>query len=492
MSTPSSPSLKNQALSSLIFVSLSKAVKVGCSFGSLVILTRLLSPSDFGIIAMVTPVLVFIGIFQGMGIVQATVHHDDLTDHERRALFTVAVLSGLGIAALLVLCAPLIAAFYRNEQAGYVLAASGLVAIVTGLGLQHKANLNRDLKFKHLSMIETVSSLGGLAAGIAFALIIGNYWAIWLSSLSSALITLMGIRLADSWRPHLNFDFRSAKKLLNFGQMVAASQFLAFLSRNADNVILGRMATAAMLGQYSRAYQLVVFPLQNVNMPISQVFLPVLSRKRHDMAAYRAIYLKIIGGLSMAMVAPLLVVAYYATSVTLYLFGPGWDPAGEMLMWLALTVSYQVVTSTNGLAFISLGKPEAMFNWSKFGAPFTVCCFLIGAQWGAQGVAISYFVAETVKTPILLKLISHHAGIPYLDLVLAYLPSAVAGAVAILLSHLVFGPALPSFLVLVVVLAITIFLSGAANCLLPRHRRVIAELIAYARSKIPGLARRSA
>ncbi|NHC14408.1 lipopolysaccharide biosynthesis protein [Motilibacter deserti] len=428
-------------------------VTMGGQWGRLVlqtastaVLARLLLPGDFGLVAMVVAVTGLAEQVKDLGLAAATVQRDKLEDRQVTGLFWVNAALGAVLAAVVAACAPLVAAFYgRPELTGLTLVlALGFVA--GGLSVQHAALLQRRLRFGALATSETGAFAIGVVAAVTAAAAGAGYWSLAVLPLASAWARTVLLWAFCRWRPGRPRRDAGIRELLSFGGGVSTFNLLNYVSRNADNVLIGKVSGATSLGLYSRAYTLLLLPLQQLNGPLASVAVPVLSILRGEPAKYRAFYRSAVGGLALVGMPLVVLLVVCAPEVIAVLLGPGWDGAVPIFRALGLAGVVHVVGNTNGWIYVSWGSTGRMARWALVSRPLMVVSIAIGLPWGPLGVAVSYAVGQLVLavpgfanavrgTPLTLGDVG---GAVWRPAALA----AVTGGVAAALQALVDGPPL--------------------------------------------------
>jgi len=392
-------SRKVQAARGLGFTIAAQAWRVLLGLSSGVLLARLLAPADFGLVAMAMTAMSLAVVLQDAGLNQATVQAERLEDGHTSALFwTTVAVSGV-VAIILALCGPAIATFYRQPAVAPLVAGFAGVLLLYGLQSQHMALLNRELRFKALAGLDAAAAAAGFAAGLAVALVWRSYWALFVANLVSALITLAGSWMLCAWRPSRPDFGGHLPNMLKFGAGVSGFQVMNFISRNADNVLIGRVLGQSALGFYDRAYRLLLFPIQQVTLPMQKVVVPLLSRLRGEPDRYREAYFACVS-LILALVQPgLVVLILHADAIFTLLLGARWAPAAPIFAWLGVAGLHQPMMATLAWLFLSQGRGGDFFKYGAFTTAITVAAFALGLRWGAVGVAAAYAVAEYVKLP---------------------------------------------------------------------------------------------
>nr|WP_269205199.1 lipopolysaccharide biosynthesis protein [Motilibacter aurantiacus] len=379
------------------------AVTLGGQWGRLVlqtlstaVLARLLLPGDFGLVAMVVAVTGLAEQVKDLGLAAATVQRDKLEDRQVTGLFWVNAALGTVLAALVAACAPLVAAFYGRDELTGLTAVLALGFVAGGLSVQHAALLQRRLRFGALAVCETGSFAVGVVAAIAAAEAGAGYWALAVLPLTAGWTRAALLWTFCRWRPGSPRRGAGIREMLSFGGGVSTFNLLNYISRNADNVLIGKVSGATSLGLYSRAYTLLLLPLQQLNGPLASVAVPVLSILRAEPAKYRAFYRSAVGGLALVGMPLVVLLVVCAPEVVALLLGPGWDDAVPIFRALGLAGVVHVVGNTNGWIYVSWGSTGRMARWALVSRPLMVASIAAGLPWGPLGVAVSYAVGQLV------------------------------------------------------------------------------------------------
>lgn len=424
MSTPAS--LGKTAAAGMAFVGTSQAVRIIVTILSTIVVARILSPGDYGVVAMVAPVTAFLLLFQNLGLSQAAIQAKTLDDHQSNALFWLNMAASAAIMLVLLALSPVVAWFYHDPRPGYVTAASALTVLLSGSAIQHMALLNREMRFARLSAIDIATSLVGFAATVLAAFILRSYWALWIGTFVGSLVGRSLVWRSSRWRPSLKVSFAESWHLVRFGGSITGFNLINFLIRNLDNILIGRVWGPGALGLYDRSYRLMMFPLQNINAPLGRVVLPVLARLRDEPERYRRCYLLILRGLTLATIPAIAVAVATSDRLIPFLLGPRWSAASPIFFWLSLAAFLQPVGNSTGWLFMSSGRPGAMMRWAAFQMLMMVPAFVIGVQWGPVGVAAAYFLVLILLVPLLLIYCVRGTSLSVWDLYAASAPSFIS------------------------------------------------------------------
>jgi O-antigen/teichoic acid export membrane protein len=384
--------------------------KFAIQIATLAVLARILSPQDFGIVAMVTAIVGVATLLSDFGLSMAAMQAKELTDQQRTNLFWLNVALGATMTVLVYLAATLIADVYGQEQVvGVVHLLAPLFLIQSGI-TQFRAEAARRLSYGRLAVVDIVAQLIGLGLAVTLAVNGARYQALVAQQLGIAATAFLLYALTSPWRPGLPGRFVQMKPLLSFGAGAGGVQFLNYISSNADNVMLGRYRGSAVLGVYNQAYQLFKVPLQQLAAPMTQVAVPVLSRiddpKEFERYAFRAqvVLTYLLGG-------AFLVTASLSRPIFALILGPGWGQAPTIFTILTIGGMFQVLGYVFYWIFLAKGLTGRQLKYSTISRLLMVGFMAIGLRWGAYGVAAGASLGLFINWLMLGIFVLPHTGI---------------------------------------------------------------------------------
>jgi PST family polysaccharide transporter len=374
----------------------SQSAKAGIQIISTVVLARLLSPDDYGLMAMVVVVTNFAGLFREMGLSSAAIQKKGLTRAQQSNLFWLNTAMGATLTAIVAAGSPLVAMFYgRPELTGVTLALS-TTFIVSSLGTQHGAMLVRNMQFGRKAAAAIGGALVGLATSVALAFNGFTYWSLVWGNVSGSIVTTLLLFAFSPFRPLWFTRKVGTWEMVNYGANITGFNFINFFQRNLDNILIGRFWGSGALGLYSKAYSLLMLPITSIRNPINAVAFPALSRLQNDPDSFRSYYLKttsLIALLSMPITAFFFVAS---KPIILLMLGEQWLGVSPIFSSLAVAGFIQPASGFAGSLLLSLGQGRRYFWCGTFNAVVIIVSFLIGVIWGAMGVATAYAVGTYV------------------------------------------------------------------------------------------------
>lgn len=372
----------------------SQAARFALQLASTVVLARLLTPADFGLIGMVSVIVAFGQVLREAGLPTATVQQSNLTVDQASAMFWANAATSVGLGLLLAVSAPLVSRFYGQPELTSVTVVLAVAFALGGLGNQHAALLQRRFFFTSLAVTQIAAQAAYLVVAVVMALTGLGYWSLAGGLVAQALVLLATTLAACRWRPRRPRRGVEAAGMLRFGAGVLGFDIANYFSRNMDNILIGRYLGAAPLGLYSRAYGLFMLPVSQVRAPIGQVALPVLSSLRLEPDRYRHYSQLLLSALGLLIVPMVLLCVWEADLIVRLALGPQWEEAVPVFRILAVGALVQPVASARGLVLLSLGLSQRYFRWGVANAILNVAAFVAGLPFGIKGVAAAYAIVN--------------------------------------------------------------------------------------------------
>jgi PST family polysaccharide transporter len=444
-----------------------RAAGTVAAIGATAVLARLVTPGDFGMVAIVLSVFALARCLEEVGLGEATVQRAEISDEQVSTLFWLNACLGLALATSCAIAAPWIARAVGHPDAAPFAAALAPLFLLSALGAQHRALMRRHFRFRPLALAQAASVLTGAVAGVFAATRGAGAWSLVTQHLTAAAVLLAGAWLGSGWKPGMPRLTRGTLPLLRFGAQVTASQFVTALSRNADNILIGRFLGTAALGAYDRAFQLMMLPATHFNQPLTSAVAPALSRLQRDPEAYRALYRAATEVIASVAFPIAVFTAAAAPAIVGVLLGPAWSDAAPILRALApcgLMLSLNVGT---GWVYQSLGRGDRQLRWTLFGSAVALAAIVAGLRWGVLGVAIALSCARVGLRPFGVAYCFHGTFLAPRDLLAGTWRPALAASCAGMAAWLFDPSASGAALRLSVQLAVFLVTGLAAMALLP-------------------------
>lgn len=328
--------LKKRAIQGIAWGSLGQIANQAGRFVTGIVLARLLSPEDFGLIGML---LIFTSLAEKVingGFSQALIQKKEIDQSDKTSVFFVNLAAGIGCAVVLYLCAPLISDFYGREELVDLTRLIALTLPLRALSAVHSALMTRAFAFKlqlKLSLLAALCS-GTVAIYLAFA----GYgvFSLAIQIIAYDISLAVGSWIGNKWRPSLSFQLSSVRVLYQFGSKIFAASLLNAFFGEIHALLIGKLYPAAQLGYYTRARQLTNFPINSLCAVISKVSLPVLARVQDDPRKMKSISSQALSSTAFVSFNAMAAMAFMAEPLIKVLLTEKWLPAVLLLQLMCL------------------------------------------------------------------------------------------------------------------------------------------------------------
>lgn len=401
----------------------------GLSLVITAILARILLPSDYGLVGMVTTLTALLQVFADMGLSWATVRSQTLNRAQVSALFWINIAVGLLLWGAMAAAAPVLADFYDEPAITQIAMVSGISFLLSGIAVQPMALLIRQMNFRGTAIIEVVGLLVGAAVALELAFSGAGYWALVAQLPAQALVR---VALSIPWSGIKIYAPRRTPGLgsmISFGGLMVVNGILIYLMRNLDTILVGKVWGASELGFYNRAYFLMMLPSMLAAGVLSHLMVSSLANLQDDKPRFANAYrrsLRMVAYVGMPLALGLALTAGPAVELV---YGPGWEQVVTLLAWLSLAGITQPIYNTNGWLFTACGKAGLYLVITLKNAIILCTVFFLAIEHGTVALARSYGLVMGLILPLPTLWLAHKAaGIPYLPSLGALVPVAVLNA----------------------------------------------------------------
>jgi PST family polysaccharide transporter len=382
--------------------------KSALSLATTAILARLLSPGDYGLLAMVATITVMAQAISDFGLSWATVQRERLDRNQIDALFFINCAFGFFLTILCCLSAPYVASFYHRPELSRIIIAASATLFLSAAAVQPNALLLRQMKLKALNSC----ALGALSISALVAIVLARmgfgYWALVAQLvLQQAIITALSFPMSGYY-PKVPLHNRNVGTLLTFGGYSAAYGIVNYFARNLDNVLVGRFWGATALGYYSRAYFVMTLPGMLMIGVFSGMLIPTLASLRKEPVRMESAYLRTLRLITVLGCSFAVGLAVTAPEIVEVVYGPKWHAVVPILLWLSAAGILQPIQNTSQWLYIVGERGRGMFLMGLLVAGSATLAFAFGIRFGPVGVARAYAISNTIVAyPVLL--IGHRA-----------------------------------------------------------------------------------
>ena len=393
-----------------------------------VVLARLLSPHEFGLLAMVAVLTQFAITTADLGLEDALVQRRTLDETHRSSIFWVTVAGGALLGLVTVGLAPWVAAFYGVEELRPLTTTLSGLFVVRAIGTVPRALLVRNLDFRRTVEAEGAATV---VAGVAAVLLAWRGFGVTslaVQLLAGAALESVLLLRACGWRPRATLRFAAVAELGGFASNRAATRVLGYWSQHVDELLVGKLLGVGALGLYGRAGGVVRFPVLYVSRATARVMFPALARIHDDPARVRDTYLRATGGVALATVPLCLGLFATAEPLVLGLLGAHWREMIPLVRILAVAAVLQSITTLASSLYLSQGRPDLHLRLNVLQTIVMLAATLVGQRWGVHGVAVAYVCGSLLVAVPTLAVAGRLVGLRLRDVLARTVPVLLAGA----------------------------------------------------------------
>lgn len=450
-----------------------QAVRLVGQIGTIVVLARLLPPSAFGLLAMVAAIGTVLDLVKEFGLSAATIQKQDIGHAQVSALFWINASVGLLLGTVLLATAPWLADFYGQPELEAIASWLAIGFAASGLTVQHWALLRRQMRFGAIAGIETASDYAGFAVAIALAVLGAGYWALVAQRVLSPILLMLGSWAVCRWRPGRPESASGLRELIVYGAGVTGSGLAAALSRSVDQILIGWLWGATVLGLYERTTRLLMLPVNTINAPVYATAMPALSRLIDDPDRYRSLFLQVVQKLALLTMPAFALAAGTADWVVEIVLGPAWVEAVPLVALFSVAATCLPLVMAVGLLYMTQARTGEMLRATLVDAFFCVAAVLGGLHWGVVGIAAMLALAgPCLRLPAAIWLATRRGPVSAIQTWRAIAPpasAAIAVALAVVGSRALI--AAPSAIALASIAGLALSVTGAVLLAWPETRR---------------------
>lgn len=394
--------LKSQAISGAKWLSISTAATICFQFIQLIVLTKLLSPADFGLMAMVMVVIGFAQVYTDMGIGNAIIYRQDTTKEQLSSLYWLNIVAGIIVFIIVFLLNPLVVNFYNQPKLKEILFFTSFIFLIIPFGQQFQILMQKELKFKVIALIEVLGGFSSMVSSVILAIFGFGIYALVVASVFAASVRTICFVIYGCfhWRPTLHFSRKDLQGYLSFGLYQVGEKAINYLGVNIDSLLIGKFLGPTTLGIYNLASQIISYPVQRINPILTRVAFPIFAKKQNDNIALSDGYIAMSRALAMISFPLLTTLIGLAPVIIPIMCGQKWNDLIPIVQILAVVGMLKVIGNPSGAALLAKGKANVGFYWNIFAI---IICFLvtwfmvphgvIALAWGYVFLYLFYIIA---------------------------------------------------------------------------------------------------
>ena len=403
--------LKSQVMSALRWSAIAKFGGQLVNWAITLFVIRLLAPADYGLVAMLSVLFIFLGMLGEMGFGSSITQAATLDAREIRQTVGAALIVNVLICASLIAGAPAIAAFYDEPRLTDMARVAALGFIGSGLCPVYSGLLQREMRFRTSARIDIVTGIVTNVATLVIALLGHGAWALIFGSLIANPVRVAMLFSSATTFYWPSFDFRGSKKLWTFGGNVLVSRVVWYWSSQADILIAAKLLGKEAVGFYSVAVHLASLPMQRAAGIINGVAFAAFSKIQHDRVAVTANTRLGVRLMAFVTFPVLWGIGAVAPELVDIVIGPAWSESILPLTLVALTIPFRMIGSIVSTTIMSMGRVDVATLTTVIGAFVAPPMFFFGARYGIVGLSLAWLIV----TPILF-LLNMFRALPILGL----------------------------------------------------------------------------
>lgn len=379
-------SVKSKTLSGLIWKFAERSGAQAIQFVVSIILARLLTPADYGLIGLITVFIAVATVFAQSGLGQALVQHKNIDKTEFSTVFYFSVVFSVLLYTVLFATAPFIAHFYNEPQLTDVIRVLGITVIIGAVNSVQQAYVQKTMQFKRFFYSTLSGTAVSAIVGIALAYTGFGVWALVWQQISNQLINTFVLWFTVRWRPTLEFSVQKAKNLFSYGWKLLCSGLLDTVYNNMYSLIIGKFYSTADLGYYNRGKNFPMLIIQNVNSAIDSVLFPVLSDAQDDKSRFKAMVRRSIVTSTFVIFPCMAGLAAVAKPLTLLLLTEKWLPAVPFIQFCCFTYAFWPVNTANLQAIKALGRSDIFLILEVIKKAIGVAALVVSLPYGLMAM----------------------------------------------------------------------------------------------------------
>lgn len=391
---------------------------------SQIVLTRLLFPSDFGVVTLAFTFAQFLDIFKDLGIATAIVQRPVISYRLLNSLFWISVLFGLATSTLFVVASPLLAQGLDDGRAVGVFRLIGLSLLISSFGMVHRGVLHRRRRFRRMAMVTLTNGLVTAACSVALAAVGASVWSLAIGQVVGALASVVVAWHGSGFRVRFHLRLSDTIGVWGFSLSITAFNVVNFFFLNADKLIVGVMFGEIALGLYGLGQRILFYPIRSITQAIQSILFPTFSRL--DDPAIRHGYLRATAGVALVTFPLMFGFTVVAGPFINAVFGEEWDGAVVVSSVLAPIGALQAIQYTSAVLYTAKGRGRELFLWGLALGILTVGAYFAGTPWGINGVAVAYAILMVIVSYPLFAIPFSFVGLRVRELWTALKPVTLA------------------------------------------------------------------
>jgi len=400
-----------------------------------VVLARLLSPEEFGIIGMAMVFVSISQVFVDIGFTQGLIQSQKNTKTIYSSVFYLNIFLGILICILLFFLAPLIGSFYEMNQVITVVQWLCFIPLISAFGSVQKVQFTKRLDFKTLTICTVFSTIVGGITGVTIAFFNYGVYALIAQQITTAIVFTVFLWIKSDWKPSWVFSFKEIKRILNFSIYVFFDNLLRTFFNKLDTLFVGKYFSAASLGFYSRAESLNAQITQYTTSSLGKVIFPTFSKLQENKKVFEANYFKVF---DLAVVVTVLIsgpLFFLAEDIIITLLGDKWQPSVIIFQILVFKILISPFGVLTGKSLLARGFSKKKFQINQMIRVLLLVPIYVGYLYGLNAFLIALIIAKSIGFIISLFTVHTYLNISFIDQLIAFLRPIVPFLIMVLVYY---------------------------------------------------------
>lgn len=364
----------------------------------MIILARLLSPVDFGIIGLAMLSINALNVFSETGIESALIQRDKIGRAELNTAWTMAIMRGVLLFVILFLSAGWFASYFNNPTLEPVLKVMSITFLLGGVSNIGVVFFQKDLELKWKAILEMIADIAGTMTAILLAFWLKNVWALVIGGISWGTVKCIGSYLVHSYRPSLNWDWHITLNLLNFGKHIFWISLMAFIITNLDDALVGKLLGFEMLGFYVMAFSISSIPVYSLSAVLSQVFFPAYAKIKNDSKRIEEAFGHTFEVVALILLPLTSLMFILAPSFTAVFMGEKWLPIIPALQVLCFFGLFRCVSGLFYPLHLALNRPDIQTKIKSLDLlTFGILIYPLTLKWGILGTSCAMAIVYLIN-----------------------------------------------------------------------------------------------
>lgn len=384
-------SLREQAFSGIRWTTFSSLGRVGLQLVQVTILARLLTPADFGLVAVVMALIAVVQIFSDAGVSNAIIHFQDIAAEEYDSLYWLNVCVSAILSLLLIIASRWIGLLYAQPMLGPLLMIAAFTVFVGALGQQLRILAQKNLRFVDLARVELGGACVGSVIAVALAVLGARAYSLLIGNLGAVAATtsLAWLYLSDGWRPDRRMHWREIRRFVEFGAYTIGNNLANALNSQIDVLLGARLLGAQSIGLYSVPKDLSLRLAGTINPIVTEVSLPLMAGMQRDKPLLKRLYLQMMRMTASVTFPAYVALAVFAPEVVEVVLGREWQSAAPLLRILSCWALLRSIGNPVGTMLMALGRPALSFAWNAVLLVLMPPIIWFGSRYGLRGMALA-------------------------------------------------------------------------------------------------------